>query len=164
MTRTEPNPKRSPIHCQHRIAVSVMALIIAPLIILGLVGLSLWLLVNVAVQWSIPISIVLVTGAYFFAQQLSHTYDWVEIEGDMIRGRKFWSRRLIERPLNQIIQVIPLKAIDSDSLENQVIDRLYKTTNRGYEIRFADGTKFFLIRGDMWGIDEFMNELAKSMP
>lgn len=163
MTRNEPNPKRPPIRCRHRIAVSVMALIFAPLIILGLVGLSLFLLVNVAVQSSIPISIFLLISAYFFAQQLSHTYDWVEIEGELIRGRKFWSRRLIERPLNQIIQVVPMRAIFSDALENQVIDRLYKTSNRGYEIRCADGTKFVLIRGDMWGIDEFMNELAKSM-
>lgn len=164
MIPNEPNPKHPMICCHHRIAIKIIALIFAPLIILGLIGISRFLLVNVAIGWSIPVSILLVMLAYFFAQQLSHTYDWVEIEGDIIRGRKFWSRRLIERPLNQIIQVVPLGAIASDALENQVIDRLFKTKNRGYEIRCADGTKFTLIRGDMWGIDEFMIELAKSVP
>jgi hypothetical protein len=35
-----------------------------------------------------------------------------------------------------------------------------KTSNRGYLLRFRDGSKVALIRGDMAGLDEFMVALA----
>lgn len=37
---------------------------------------------------------------------------------------------------------------------------MLKTSNRGYELRFRDGTKLGLVRGDMAGLDEFLGALA----
>jgi hypothetical protein len=34
-----------------------------------------------------------------------------------------------------------------------------KTSNRGYELRFQDGLKLGLVRGDMAGLDAFMEAL-----
>jgi hypothetical protein len=48
-------------------------------------------------------------------------------------------------------------------LENALMDALLKTTNRGYEIRFQDGTKLGLIRGKMCGLDEWHGALEKEL-
>jgi hypothetical protein len=48
-------------------------------------------------------------------------------------------------------------------LENAVTDSLMKTSNRGDELRFQDGLKMGLVRGDMAGLDEFMDALSDQL-
>jgi hypothetical protein len=42
-------------------------------------------------------------------------------------------------------------------LENALADRMTGTSNRGYELRFRDGTKLGLVRGDVRGLDAFLD-------
>ena len=44
--------------------------------------------------------------------------------------------------------------------EGAVLDAMMGTSNRGYELRFRDGSKLGLVRGDMAGLDEFLKVLA----
>jgi hypothetical protein len=44
-----------------------------------------------------------------------------------------------------------------------VLDALMRTSNRGYELRFRDGTRIGLVRGDMAGLDEFLVALADQL-
>jgi hypothetical protein len=40
---------------------------------------------------------------------------------------------------------------------------MIKTSNRGYELRFRNGTKLGLVRGDMAGLDESLHALAQEL-
>lgn len=151
------------VRCAQRKIVTAMALVFGPLISLGPVAGGVVLLLKAPAALAIPASLLLLAWAVFAGHQLSLTYDWVELDGTMIRGQKFWSRCLVERRIDDVIQIVPLQAVLRDAVENQVIDILWGTTNRGYEIRFREGTRVLLIRGDMIAVDEFMAELWERM-
>jgi hypothetical protein len=46
---------------------------------------------------------------------------------------------------------------------NAVMGAAMKISNRGYELRFRDGLKMGLVRGDMAGLDEFMAALREQL-
>ena len=54
---------------------------------------------------------------------------------------------------------LPLNSKAMHPLANAVLDAAMKTSNRGYELRFQDGLKMGLVRGDMAGLDDFMEAL-----
>jgi hypothetical protein len=58
-----------------------------------------------------------------------------------------------------LVDALPLNSKGVGPLENAVLDAMMKTSNRGYELRFQDGTKLGLVRGDMAGLDEFLDAL-----
>jgi hypothetical protein len=68
--------------------------------------------------------------------------------------------RVVEHQVGDIVSIKPLDSKAMGPLENAVMDALMKTSNRGYELRFRDGTKLGLVRGDMAGLDEFLAALA----
>ena len=114
---------------------------------------------NAPTALAVPAALLLLAGAVFVGHQLSLTYSWVELDGAVVRGRKFWSRRLVEQRVEDVDHVVPLYAVARHAAENQIIEALWGTTNRGYEIRFRDGPKVVLIRGDMIDVDGFIAAL-----
>jgi UDP-2,3-diacylglucosamine pyrophosphatase LpxH len=47
--------------------------------------------------------------------------------------------------------------------QNAILDFLLKTSDRGLQLVFRDGSRLGLIRADMSGIDEFLQALTERM-
>ena len=94
---------------------------------------------------------------------VSSSVEWVELDGGMIRWRSLLTRRIKEKPVSELVDALPLNSKAMGPLENAILDAMMKTSNRGYELRFRDGTKLGLVRGDMAGLDEFLGALAGEM-
>jgi hypothetical protein len=66
----------------------------------------------------------------------------------------------VTQRVGDIVTVRPLHSRALGPLENAVADMMMGTSNRGFELRFRDGTRLGLVRGDMAGLDEFLVALA----
>jgi hypothetical protein len=110
------------------------------------------------------VSMYLAPGAVlFFAVMtwaMSSSVQWVELDDGVIRARRLLTRRLVVHRVSDIVAVKPLNSNAMGSLENALADAFMGTSNRGYELRFRDGSKLGLVRGDMAGLDEFLKVLA----
>ncbi|MBN9523056.1 hypothetical protein J0H58_31840 [bacterium] len=127
------------------LVVAVVVLILAP------PGVSVW---------------VALAGVAFVAvigYAMSSSVQWVELDGGVIRWRGLLTRRVREKPVGELVDALPLHSNLMGPLENAILDAMMKTSNRGYELRFRDGTKLGLVRGDMAGLDEFLDALAKEL-
>ena len=91
---------------------------------------------------------------------MSSSFQWVELDNGVLRGRRLLTRRMFEKPVADIVRVSPLNSNLMGPLENALADMLMGTSNRGYLLRFRDGSKLALVRGDMAGLDEFLKVLA----
>jgi len=124
------------------LAAAVLVLIFAPL------SVSVW----------VALGAVAFVGLLGYA--MSSSVQWVELDGGVLRWRGLLTRRVREKPVGELVDARPLHSKLMGPLENAVLDALLKTSNRGYELRFRDGTKVGLVRGDMAGLDEFLGALA----
>jgi hypothetical protein len=110
------------------------------------------------------VSMYLAPGAVVFfaimAWAMSSSVQWVELDNGVLRARKLLTRRLVVHRVSDIVAVKPLNSNAMGPLENAVADAFMGTSNRGYELRFRDGSKLGLVRGDMAGLDEFLKVLA----
>ena len=144
----------SKIRSEQRAFVTVVALIFGPLFMVGPLVAGVWM--AVAAQFSPPsLGMLLVTAglSVFFAYHMLQNYQWVELDGDVIRGRRFWTRQYVERSIHEIEEVVPLVAV-ARTVETAVVNRLLGS-NRGYEIRFqGGGRRNALVRGDMTNVQE----------
>jgi hypothetical protein len=104
----------------------------------------------------IPAALLLTLASWFFAYHMLQNYHWVELDGDLVRGRKFWTRKLVEQRVQDITEVVPLQAVAKHDLVNVLIDGISGVPNRGYEIRFREGPKIALVRWDMTDVDGFI--------
>jgi hypothetical protein len=115
----------------------------------------------------VNVSVLVAPGCLVFVLALgyamSSSYHWIEIRDDVIRGRKLLTRSVVERPVAEIVRVLPLNSAATGPIVNAVMDAAMKTSNRGYELRFHDGLKMGLVRGDMAGLDEFMAALREQL-
>jgi lipopolysaccharide export LptBFGC system permease protein LptF len=127
------------------LAVAVLVLIFAPF--------------SVAV-WVAPASIAF---AAVLVYAMSSSNQWVELNDGVIRAKRLVTRQVVTRHIRDIVAIKDLNSALMGPLENLVLDALMKTSNRGYELRFRDGTKIGLVRGDMAGLDEFLVALADQL-
>lgn len=145
-----------------------------PLIVLvAIIGMATFLLLPLVaagltlafapIQVSAWVALGAVGFVAFIGYAMSSSLQWVELDGGVIRARRLLTRRLIERPVADIADAQPLHSQMMGPLENALMDALLKTTNRGYEIRFRDGTKLGLVRGEMVGLEGFLGALAAEL-
>jgi hypothetical protein len=127
------------------LVVAVVVLIFAP------VNVSVWVALG---------AVAFVLGIGY---AMSSSMHWVELDGDTLRWRGLLTRRVREKPVSELVDALPLNSNAMGPLENAILDAMMKTSNRGYELRFRDGTKLGLVRGDMAGLDEFLGALAEEM-
>lgn len=110
------------------------------------------------------VSMILAPGAVGFtiimAYAMSSSVQWVELNDGVLRARRLLTRRIVTHRVSDIVAVKPLNSTYMGPLENALADRMMGTSNRGYELRFRDGSKLGLVRGDMKGLDEFLKVLA----
>jgi hypothetical protein len=131
-----------------------------PLILLVAAGLALVFAPLSVAAWVALGAVGLVSLIGYF---MSSSLQWVELDGGVIRARRLLTRTLVERPVVDIVDARPLHPQAMGPLEHALMDALLKTTNRGYEIRFRDGTKLGLVRGEMAGPAGFLGALAMDL-
>jgi hypothetical protein len=152
-----------PVRIRLRLPFAVMAVVCFALFL----GAPLAIAVTVVLLAPADVSVWLAPGCVAFVAVLgyamSSSYQWVEIGGGVIRGKKLLTRSVVERPICEIVRISPLNSRAMGPLQNVVLDAAMKTSNRGYELRFQDGLKMGLVRGDMAGLDDFMRTLREQL-
>ena len=105
-------------------------------------------------------SVYIAPGAVGFsalmAWAMSSSVQWVELDNGVLRARRLLTRKIVAHRVSDIVAVRPLNSNAMGPLENALADVMMGTSNRGYELRFRDGSKLGLVRGDMTGLDEFL--------
>jgi hypothetical protein len=94
----------------------------------------------------------------YLGYTLSRTNLWVESEGETIRERRLLTGFIVERLLTEITEIVPLIS-GVGGITEAVMDAILRTPNRGFLIRFQEGRRIVLIRGEAKGLDEFMTAL-----
>ena len=117
-------------------------------------------LIFATVAVSVWIALGLVAYVAVLGYAMSSSVQWVELDGGVIRWRVFLTRQVKVRPVADLVDALPLHSNLMSPLENAVMDFMLRTTNRGFEFRFRDGTKLGLVRDDMAGLDQFLGALA----
>lgn len=126
------------IRSEQRLIMIIVALIFGPLVVGGPAVGGIWLLIVIWPNlwpkvWLLLGPIALwgysVLAAYFALQN----YQWVEFDGLHIRGKRFWTRRLVEHSITDVQEIRSLK----NPLLGWVI---------GWEIRFYQEPSVFLTR------------------
>ncbi len=148
------------IRSEQRLIITVVALILGPVFMLGPAALGIGLAIGTKFQpFSLVFLVVLIAGSIFIAYHMFQNYHWVELDVDSIRGRRFWTRQHVERSIDEISEIVPLGAI-AKTTETVITDQLLGSV-RGYEIRFRDGgATIGLVRYDMTNVDVLIEELV----
>ena len=146
----------APIRCRLRAFALALSFIFGPLFILGPLVIGVAVLVNVELSIGIPVGLVCVGLSAFLLYHLNQNYQWLEIDGDVIRGKKFLTRQVVEQKVQDIVDIRPLYALARHDAVNAAITKVTGTANRGYEIRFRSGRRMGVVRGDMTAVDGFI--------
>jgi hypothetical protein len=135
----------------------VTVFLVLPLVAAGVVLVLAPLAVS---AWAAPAAVAFVAVVGY---AMSSSVQWVELDGDIIRWRNLLTRKVHEKSVGDLVDALPLHSGLAGPLENAIMDALLKTANRGFELRFRDGTRLGLVRGDMAGVDEFLGALAREL-
>jgi hypothetical protein len=143
--------------------IVVMAAVLM-LLVLGVpLAIGLTLVIFAPPEIGVPVALVILVIVALVGYATSSSVQWVELDGGVIRWKKLLTRRVHQNLLCDLVDALPLRSNMMGPLENAVMDFLMKTSNRGFELRFRDGTRLGLVRGDMAGLDEFLGALAKEL-
>src|SRR4051794_26800095 len=81
----------------------------------------------------IEVSILMALGAIVFVLALgfamSSSYQCVELDDGVIRGKKLLTRALVERPVSDLVDAAALNSKAMGHLENALMDAVLKTSN-----------------------------------
>lgn len=136
------------IRSQQRLIISLLALIVGPILVLTPALCGIWALTQVQLNvWSVLAGLLLIWSGGYIGSHMAENYQWVEFDGRQIRGRKLWSRRLVERSVTDVRDVRVLKGVVNDPT-TLAVDAILGQA-RGWEIRFDRGPSVFLVRYDM---------------
>lgn len=158
-------PDRVVVRSVRRRIVTLVALLFGPLFMLGPVAIGVVLLYAVGFSLNSQSVLVLcfsVGGSAFFAYHMLQNYHWVEFDGEVIRGRRFWTRQYVEHRISNATQLLPLKGLAASPV-NTVIDSILGPV-RGVEIRFQHGPRVALIRHDMTNVDQLIKAVIDRRP
>jgi hypothetical protein len=169
------NPRRSPsmttttatyVRSAQRLAITIIALVMGPMFVLGPWAGGIAALVFAPPLIGIPVGLLLMGLGGLFAWLMSENFAWVEIDGPVIRGRRFWTRILVEQRVEDITQIKPLFSAMgglSGLATDALLDAMLGTNNRGYMIQFRTGPRITLIRADMTNVDPFLVALHQQL-
>jgi hypothetical protein len=139
-----------------RLPFIIMAVVCVLLFIALPIAIGVVVLLFAPPHVGIPVALGAVAFSALMSWAMSSSYHWIEVQGDVIRGRKLLTRRIVERRVDEIVRILPLHSRGMSELENAILDSLLKTSNRGYSLLFCDGQKIGLVRGDMAGLNDFL--------
>ena len=91
---------------------------------------------------------------------LDKSYQWVEFDGKHIRGRRFYTRRLVEHTIDEVVDVRVLRGWGQDAVTG-VLNELFGEV-RGYEIRFESGQSIWVMCDEMRNARELGEAIQKA--
>lgn len=151
------------VRSQQYLLVTIAALIFGPIFMIG--PLALGILAAILMSFSLlgmAILIATLAASTFIAYHMLQNYHWVELDGNILRGRRFWTRQIVERSVDEIAGIVPLRAM-ANTAGTAVADHILGP-NRGYEFRFKNvRSTIGLVRGDMSNIDELTAAVLEKM-
>jgi hypothetical protein len=106
-------------------------------------------------------AIVLYCASVFFAYHMTQNYQWVEFDGTNIRGRRFWTRRLVENALADVQEIRVLGAVVRNTVTS-ITDKLIGPA-RGYEICSYHGPSIAVIRLDMTNAEQLAEAVERAL-
>jgi hypothetical protein len=89
---------------------------------------------------------------------MTQNYQWVEFDGTTIRGRRFWTRRLVENTLTDVREIRVLGAVAPTTVTDKLLGPV-----RGYEICFYHGPSIAVIRLDMRNAEELAQAVERAL-
>jgi hypothetical protein len=143
------------------------ALIIAVTCFLLFIGgpLAVAVIVAFLAPWEVSVPIAL--GAVVLVALLGHgmlsSIQWVELDGTIIRGRRLFTRKLIDQRGSDIVAAHGIRTQPMGPLENAVLDFMLQTRDPGFILVFRDGMTIRLIKADLSDLHAFMGQLAAQM-
>jgi hypothetical protein len=141
----------------------VMAAGCVALFLLGPLAAAVLVVVCAPADVSMYLAPGLVGFMVIMAWAMSSSVQWIELNDGVLRARRLLTRRVLEQRVSDIVAVKPLRSTYMGPMENALADLMMGTSNRGYELRFRDGSKLGLVRGDLLGLDEFLQVLAEQI-
>jgi hypothetical protein len=146
-----------------RLAAKIPALVIGPSIWLGLLAggiLVAWKAPTLGSRLTIPL--VMWGGGAFLMYHMIHTFDWVEFDGEVLRARHLYTRRLWVCRVEDIEEVRPAYGAVKGAA-NALMDRIIGPV-RGYEIRVAGRRRgIWMAVGDTANAKELAMAVARAI-
>jgi hypothetical protein len=131
-----------------------LTFVVAPLAVaVGFLILAPW-------DVSIPVTLGLVVLVALLGHSMLSSIHWVELDGSIIRGRRLFTRRLIELRVCDIVEAHGSRTQPVGPLEDAVLDFMLQTRDPGFVLVFRDGTKIPFVKADMTGLAAFFGQLA----
>lgn len=132
-----------------RPAFVVLAVVFSALFLGGPLAVAVLVLIFAPFSIAVWVALACIAFAGVLVYAMSSSNQWVELNDGVIRAKRLLTRRVVTQDIRHIVTIKELNSAAMGPLENLVLDALMKTSNRGYELRFRDGTKIGLVRGDM---------------
>ncbi|MEM7560126.1 MAG: hypothetical protein AAF394_13490 [Planctomycetota bacterium] len=95
----------------------------------------------------------------FFYRFVFPNFQWVRVTGDRITAKQFYTRRVYDRAVTDIDQIVGLGATMKSSVANKLADDVLGSL-RGYHIRFKDGLVVPIGRMEMTHADDLVLHLV----
>jgi hypothetical protein len=128
-----------------RPGVKVIAVITGPLFVGGLLAVAcvLAFFAKGSDWYRYPLVAFMAGGALFCAWRMLETFTWLELDGDVVRAKNFWTRRVTERRIEDVLGFTP--------------------PGRGaaWIVRFRSGGRLALVRLDMVEPDAFIEAVTE---
>ncbi len=143
------------IRCRRRnlgrfVAIS-LSLVLAPA---ALGGLILWFFSGGILTWSLAVFCFL--AAIVFLYPALKMYEWVETDGLIVRGRRFWTRLMVEHSARDLAE---LRVSLAQSARHGRDPAAGAIGAFHYQLMFRDRSFIFLSRADMTDADAFVEQL-----
>ena len=154
-----PFSKRFLLRSQQKPLATVTTLTVVPLLMLCSAFVGIWLLCSQEIELATVLGSLACFGlSGLLIYHLGRNYLWVECDGKTLRGRRFWTRTLVEQPVDRIAEIRPLGAA-AKTFHPGAGDTLLGPI-RGYLIRFTNGPRVYLMHHQMNDVDELVEALA----
>jgi hypothetical protein len=153
-----------PLPCvKLRPVILTVAVAIILLLLVGPLVLAVMLIITARPLVSIPSAVGLVGFVALMGYLMSSSLQWVELDGDVLRGRRLLTRKIVEFRISDIVDAKPIRTDMLGPTQNAILDFLLDTSNRGYQLFFRDGSRLPLIRADLSGLDPFLAALGEQL-
>ena len=150
------------VRCEQRLGVTIAAIIMGPIFMLGPAVLGIALFVYAEFSWrSLAVDIGCLVASVFIAYHMLQNYQWVEFDGRVIRGKRFWTRKLVEQEFDSLRAIRPLQSVVQNGT-TLMSDKILGD-NRGWELKFNRGPSIVVIRHDMKDVDPMMRIVTEKL-
>lgn len=125
-----------PVKAEQRLGVTIVALVFGPLFMAGPPVFCVWL----ALHSTGSTAALLLAGGIlcggWCGYHMIQNYHWVEFDGRRVRGKRFWTRVMVEHDVSDLVEIRPLVSVVKDAT-TVVTDALIGPC-RGWEMVFRE--------------------------